>query len=641
MDALLSVREAAEFLGVSQATVYHWARSGILQGYQQAVRRFPAEQVHKLQRAIAAGHVPRLNARANKRHADGYRIPFSSRPEDGNDANQIIRLRRLIRERQLNPACILYVRALRLLAEAGEWEPATPFSPALPPASRWRRQSVARIMRGWRRDLGVSVLSAADYRRPFELPVEPVSGSDQLGFLYQALRRTGSRVQAGSFYTPPEVVRSMTAGLTPHDGFTLLDPGCGSGQFLLGAAEAGWKFDQLFGIDLDPLALRLAALNLLLAFPAVDALPNLKCADALLTDSFGRRRFDVVIGNPPWGRLADGELRRHLNRRYLRKRNFSESFSYFLLRARALAVPGGTIRFLLPEAILNIRRHAEIRSELLNECTWRGIAECGRKFSGVFTGAITLDLLNIPPSPNHRIEIRPEAGPEFQLLQTSLKPESGLVIQSGPLENSIWEKVNRYPHRTLKDSGAEWALGIVTGNNRKWLLPVGSRGGEPIVRGVEVQPYRLAPAQYEIFFDPKKFQQCAPERLYRVPEKLVYRFISRRLVFALDRKGVLTLNSANNLIVPPAFYPMKLIAVLFNSGLYQLLFRSRFNTHKVLRSDLEQLPLPDFPAPVRAELSGLADRLLAGDASAISRVDVVLASVLGLTEAEKVLVTEL
>ena len=162
MDALLSVREAAEFLGVSQATVYHWARSGILQGYQQAVRRFPAEQVHKLQRAIAAGHVPRLNARANKRHADGYRTPFPSRPEDGNDASQIIRLRRLIRERQLNPACVLYVRALRLLAEAGEWEPATPFSPALPPASRWRRRSVARIMRGWRRDLGVSVLSAAD-----------------------------------------------------------------------------------------------------------------------------------------------------------------------------------------------------------------------------------------------------------------------------------------------------------------------------------------------------------------------------------------------------------------------------------------------------------------------------------------------
>lgn len=641
MDALLSVREAAEFLGVSQATVYHWARSGILQGYQQAVRRFPAEQVHKLQRAIAAGHVPRLNARANKRHADGYRIPFPSRPEDGNDANQIIRLRRLIRERQLNPACILYVRALRLLAEAGEWEPATPFSPALPPASRWRRQSVARIMRGWRRDLGVSVLSAADYRRPFELPVEPVSGSDQLGFLYQALRRTGSRVQAGSFYTPPEVVRSMTAGLTPHDGFTLLDPGCGSGQFLLGAAEAGWRFEQLFGIDLDPLALRLAALNLLLAFPGIDALPNLKCADALLTEPFGRRRFEVVIGNPPWGRLADGELRRSLNRQYSRKRNFSESFSYFLLRARELAAPAGVIRFLLPEAILNIRRHAEIRGELLRECSWRSIAECGRKFSGVFTGAITLDLLNVPPAADHRIEIRPENGPEFQLPQNSLNPESGLVIRCSPLESSIWEKVSRYPHRTLKDSGTEWALGIVTGNNRKWLLPVGSRGGEPIVRGVEVQPYRLAPAQYEIFFEPKKFQQCAPERFYRAPEKLVYRFISRRLVFALDRKGVLTLNSANNLIVPAAFYPMKLIAVLFNSGLYQLLFQSRFNTHKVLRSDLEQLPLPDFPAPVRAELLGLADRLLAGDASAISRVDVVLASVLGLTEAEKVLVTEL
>ena len=116
--------------------------------------------------------------------------------------------------------------------------------------------------------------------------------------------------------------------------------------------------------------------------------------------------------------------------------------------------------------------------------------------------------------------------------------------------------------------------------------------------------------------------------------------VGDRLIRMLS-DSVVDINSANNLIVPAAFYPMKLIAVLFNSGLYQLLFQSRFNTHKVLRSDLEQLPLPDFPAPVRAELSGLADRLLAGDASAISRVDVVRASVLGLTAAEKVRVTEL
>lgn len=639
MDALFSVRETAEFLGVSQATVYHWSRSGILTGYLPAVRRFPAEQVKRLQQAIAAGQVPRLNARANKRHADGYRTPFPSRPEDGNDTVLIIRLWRLIRMLQLDPMCVLYVRALRLLAEAGEWEPATPFSPALPSSSRWRRRSVSKIMRGWRRALRVPYLAADDYRAVFELPLEPVAGSDQLGFLYQALRRTGSRMQAGSFYTPPEVVRSMTAGLPPADGSFLLDPGCGSGQFLLGAAEAGWKFDRLFGIDLDPLALRLAALNLLLAFPEIDSMPKLKCADALLTDCFGRRRFDVVIGNPPWGRLADGELRRSLNRKYARNRNFSESFSYFLLRARELAVPAGTIRFLLPEAILNIRRHAGVRSELLRECTWRSITECGRKFSGVFTGAITLDLLNSPPAPDQRIKIRPESGTDFQLSQAGLKPVTGLVIRSGPQENSIWEKMIRHPHRTLKHCGAEWALGVVTGNNRKWLLPPGS-GGEPIVRGVEVQPYRLTPARYEIFFDPEKFQQCAPERLYRAPEKLVYRFISRRLVFALDRNGVLTLNSANNLIVPAAFYPMKLIAVLFNSELYQLLFRSRFNTHKVLRSDLEQLPLPDFSPAVREELTGLADRLLAGEISAASQVDTVLAAVLELTETEKKLITE-
>ena len=56
-----------------------------------------------------------------------------------------------------------------------------------------------------------------------------------------------------------------------------------------------------------------------------------------------------------------------------------------------------------------------------------------------------------------------------------------------------------------------------------------------------------APAAF-IRFDPDRFQQAAPERKYRAPEKLVYRFISKKLIVAYDDRGRLTLNSANILI---------------------------------------------------------------------------------------------
>ncbi|WP_334303208.1 TaqI-like C-terminal specificity domain-containing protein, partial [Coprococcus eutactus] len=44
------------------------------------------------------------------------------------------------------------------------------------------------------------------------------------------------------------------------------------------------------------------------------------------------------------------------------------------------------------------------------------------------------------------------------------------------------------------------------------------------------------------------YQQAAPERIYRAPEKLIYRCINRQLVFAYDESRHLTLNSCNLVI---------------------------------------------------------------------------------------------
>jgi hypothetical protein len=57
---------------------------------------------------------------------------------------------------------------------------------------------------------------------------------------------------------------------------------------------------------------------------------------------------------------------------------------------------------------------------------------------------------------------------------------------------------------------------------------------------------------------------------------LIYRFISKYLVFAYDDKQKLTLNSANIVIPKTDDYPIKVIAALFNSSLYQFIFQKKF-----------------------------------------------------------------
>ena len=80
--------------------------------------------------------------------------------------------------------------------------------------------------------------------------------------------------------------------------------------------------------------------------------------------------------------------------------------------------------------------------------------------------------------------------------------------------------------------------------------------------------------------------------LYQAKEKIIYKFISSRLQFYHDKEQRLILNSAN-LLIPHANFPISMmnICLLFNSNFMNWLFNKIFNTHKVLRGDIECLPI--------------------------------------------------
>jgi hypothetical protein len=156
---------------------------------------------------------------------------------------------------------------------------------------------------------------------------------------------------------------------------------------------------------------------------------------------------------------------------------------------------------------------------------------------------------------------------------------------------AIFEKVYSTNHTTLLGN-AEWALGIVSGDNKKYILANKTNSNEPILTGKNIKRFVFETPNSFIEFNPEKFQQVAPEEKYRAKEKLIYRFISKELVFSYDDKQTLTLNSANIVIPRIKGYPTKSILAFLNSSLYQFLYQKKFGSIKILRGDIEKLPMP-------------------------------------------------
>lgn len=113
-------------------------------------------------------------------------------------------------------------------------------------------------------------------------------------------------------------------------------------------------------------------------------------------------------------------------------------------------------------------------------------------------------------------------------------------------------------------------------------------------------------------YDRKTFQQVAKEEYYRAPEKLVYKFISNKLVFAYDDKQRLFLNSANILIPKIPGMNIKTVMALLNSDLFSFLYQKMFGEVKILKGNLLQLPFPEISTEQDSRISALVDSIISG-----------------------------
>lgn len=198
---------------------------------------------------------------------------------------------------------------------------------------------------------------------------------------------------AGQYFTPRPLIKSIVRVMKPDPrdkrDFTISDPACGTGEFLVSAYE--WlmsqtkdgaldrdtakrvKKDVYFGADLVARPRRLALMNLVLH----GLEPHIKLGDSIyeVPDS---RRFDVVLTNPPFGTKGANQAPD--------RDDFTVSTSNkqlnFVQHILTILRPGGRAAVVLPDNCLFADQAGEVFKIVTEDCDLHTVLRLPR---GTFT----------------------------------------------------------------------------------------------------------------------------------------------------------------------------------------------------------------------------------------------------------------
>ena len=285
----------------------------------------------------------------------------------------------------------------------------------------------------------------------YDFSVVPTS---LISSMYEEFYRAGTDDDAGTHYTPPELVEFVLAEVLTPDVLDsapkICDPACGSGIFLVEAfrrivrhetTTRGRRLssarlrrlllDRIAGSDINREAIRLAAFSLYLAYlnyqtprdireagplPRLIHRPDDRAAGVLVEgDAFTPTRaeaeasgespsavlpwttFDVVVGNPPWDEPKESSSR--TGEDWAADRNLSvgdrNPSQLFLWRSLSLLNPDGTAALLIGATAVHNSRHTSrlFRRQWLDAVRLEGVVNFTAARDLFFDGGIAPFML--------------------------------------------------------------------------------------------------------------------------------------------------------------------------------------------------------------------------------------------------------
>jgi adenine-specific DNA-methyltransferase len=481
--------------------------------------------------------------------------------------------------------------------------------------------------------------------------LEPLAAAYLISATYTAMLPDDTRSRLGAYYTPPPLAERLVsiASIAGVNWKTcrVLDPACGGGAFLSAVAAPLARTDErrsaeelqkeiasrLKGFEIDPFAAWLSQVFLEATlmplcqragyrFPiVVDVCDSLSVREPKHAEA----QYDLVIGNPPYGRVSlNPEMRARYGRSLYGHANLYGLFTDLAVR---FARPGGVIAYVTPTSFLAGEYFKSLR-RLLASCAAPANIDFISVRKGVFEDALQETMLAtyrkgsrslhsttvhfVAPTDNDELTV--ERGGAFDL------PTGGgpWLVPRNQEQAQLIAKLRSMPHR-LKDYGYQVSTGPLVWNRHKSQLE--KRAGKrvfPLIWAEAVGSdgrfrFRADKKNHTPYF---KFQAGDDWLLTRNPCVLLQRTTAkeqmRRLIAAelpvafIRKHGAVVIENHLNMIRPTTDTPpvsARIVAAILNSAVVDRAFRCISGSVAVSAYELENLPLP-CPDDLKSLLGG-------------------------------------
>ncbi|MFL6386761.1 MAG: class I SAM-dependent DNA methyltransferase [Terriglobales bacterium] len=292
---------------------------------------------------------------------------------------------------------------------------------------------------------------------------------DVLGSVFENLIPRTEQVLLGQFYTPTRVADLLVAFAIDPENATVLDPGCGSGTFVMRAYEYlkdqtaqphGALLSRVWGFDISAFATELASINLFRQdMSAFDNFPRIISGNFFEhfvgeqipfppAKAGGQEKvvidipqFKAIVANPPYLRSQHQD---DLNEKYkqtlfnsagkngINAAAKTDLFAFFIYKSLEFLEPGGRLGFVISSSWLTADFGATLQRVLLERL--RLLAVIGSKVESFFS-QVEVNTVLIIAERRHKEKPEPDEIIRFVTLKRKLDD------MLGPKADGYWDRV--------------------------------------------------------------------------------------------------------------------------------------------------------------------------------------------------------
>ena len=522
--------------------------------------------------------------------------------------------------------------------------------------------------------------------------------SDILGKIYEHHIGVKERKELGQFYTTKKIINYILSkvGVTPKK--KILDPACGSGGFLINTYDLLKKqyikkgmseenthkeilSENIFGIDINPFAVQLTAMNLALKNleQKTDNI-NIITTDSLITDlnnwlphqqkdldNNHKNRFiagtipnkvDIIVGNPPYVRIRNigKEKIKIYQKNLLTAKSRFDLFSLFIERGIKFLDNGGKLGFIVSNTLLTNDVLKPIREYILKTCRIEEIVDLGgRIFEEANVNTIILILKKEKDESKrekNKIKIITKIDDKNKIIKSHsiIQKEFSkndlnrfIIVKKG---NKIINLMNKIKEDTTPLSEfVEGSCGIQIwgGKPDREKFPYylsnskENKMYKPLIEGKDITPFSHKFNNQYVLYSKKLLERAREEKFFTAKEKIVMRYIGKRIIGAFDNQGYYLQKSAISLIQKRENVDLRFILAILNSKLINWYYLKLMGENIYPRINLNYVlnfPIKNVDNKTKTEIIKLVEKTIneKNKESLIKELDKKICKIYGVSE---------